>query len=263
MSAVPSNSRFPGRRTPPTQKSERQGSSPGKTRRISAACGGHASCTRTTQIKNKQINVKEFNRKLQEIKAQTRILRSREAQLRVDMDRKDIDACDQHRADEERTIRNWRQEQSKLMLKVEADRRREQREIEIQASRKFQEEKRVTRQVAQEEDVNISHCSYIESKENAQFNTNRKRIELINKEKDRVEDNLEKYRFFAEYQAMEKEYQKEEEQIFRNVQQQSKAEDSMASALKECELALQQLECTENMGMNKDVQVRTRTGTVR
>merc|ERR1712007_282817 len=123
--------------------------------------------------------------------------------------------------------------QSKLMLKVEADRRRGQREIEIQASRKFQEEKRVTRQVAQEKDVNIAHCSYIESKENAQFNTNRKRIGPLVEEKGRVEDNLEKYRFFAEYQAM-------------------------ASAMKECELALRQLECIENMGMRKDGQVRTR-----
>merc|ERR1712137_1459141 len=136
----------------------------------------------------------------------------------------DVGAQNRHRADEERAIRDWRQEQSKLMQNVEADRRREQREIDIQDSRKFQEAKRLTRELAQEEDARFANSLYIESKENAQYNADRKRIEPMVEEKVRVEDNLEKYRTFAEYQFMEKEQLKEEERTSQHAQQQSEAE---------------------------------------
>jgi len=210
---------------------------------------------RGSPVSSNRVDMEEFNRKLEKMKAQTRQLRTQEAQLRANIDREAIGAHGQREADEEKTIMDWRQEQSRLMQKADAERKREQRESEIQDSRKFQEDKRLTREAAQQEELKLANSSYTQSLEAAQHDTERKKIQPMVEQQLRVAANLEKYRTFAEYELSEKERQKEDERIFQQDQKLSEMEQVLAKAKRERELAARRLQ-----QMGRQAQNRTRAG---
>jgi len=188
------------------------------------------------------------------------MLKSKEAQLRANMSREETRMHGQHHLDEEKEIMDWRHGQSKLMQKAEAERKREQREIELEESRKFQEDKRLARQVAQQEQLKLASSAYATSKETAELDEAMKRAQLI-EQRLGSESNQERYRTFAEYELMENVRQQEEERILQQSQQQSEMENAVASVLKEQELATQQIEKLKNIAKTAKLPTdRTRTG---
>lgn len=208
----------------------------------------------------KRVDMEEFNKQLEKIKAETRMLKSKEAQLRANMSREETGKHGQHHVDEEKEIMDWRQEQSKLMQKAEAERKREQRERELKESRQFQEDKRLARQVAQQEQLKLASSSYATSKEIAELDEAMKRAQII-EQRNGSESNHETYRTFNEYELMEKAREKEEERILQQSQQQSEMEEAVASVLKEQELATQEIEKLKNIAKTGKVPTpRLRTG---
>merc|ERR1719454_135035 len=153
---------------------------------------------------------------------------------------------------------NWRQEQSRLMQKADAERKREQREREIEDNRKFQEDKRMTRAAAQQEELRLANSSYTQSLETAQYDSERKKTQPMVDQQLRVAANLEKYQTFAEYELAEKERLKEDERAFQHDQKLSEMEQVLAKAKKERELAARRLEQMDRQAKN-----RTRVGAVK
>lgn len=256
----------PGTQVSPVDRSLRTGtqaSSLDQSQRSATAVtrAGYPQRGRTNPVASNRADIEDFSRKLEKLKAQTRQLRTQEAQLRANISREETDAHGQVKADEEKTIMDWRQQQSRLMQKAEADRRREQREKEIKDSRKLQEGKRLTREAAQQEEIRLANSSYTESLEAAQHVAERKKTQPIVDEQLRVAANLEKYRTFAEYEFIEKERQKEDERALQLDRRLSEMEQAMAKAKREQELAAENLQCVSStLRTGKQVPNRTRTG---
>merc|ERR1712094_44520 len=87
---------------------------------------------------------------------------------------------EKHRKNEKNDDKNdllqWRQKQQRDALEIQAAKRREQKLVELQVSRDFQETKRAVKQVEKEEELQLNKEQYAERKEHSEWHVDLKKV---------------------------------------------------------------------------------------
>lgn len=119
---------------------------------------------------------------------------------------------------------------------------KEEKDIALQESHDFQVFKREVNQSEKDEEQQKIHDKYLETKENSEWQVELKKIIPIEQRREIIEEHLEKYRVFAEYNLEEQQRDKFEQREAQLLQEQAEMDFLLRQAATERENAFHSLE---------------------
>jgi len=182
--------------------------------------------------------------RLQELLRETRELKAQEAHTKFSMRRDEEKLRKAEKKEDEKEIMAWRQEVKAGLVEHEAQIKKEQRTVDVAESKQFQEYKKEAKATKKEAELQLIRQDYAETKENSEWATEVKKLDLAEWPKPAIEENLEKYRLIAEYNMEEQTREDAEKREARAAKEQAEVELALMKARQDRELAAQALEYT-------------------
>jgi len=182
---------------------------------------------------------------LEETKKEVREIRSVEAQMKWNMAREEQKnkIADEQEAEEE--IRDWRWRESDEMKEYVETKKQDDRLVQLEESRDFQEFKREVKEVVKQEELQYISEVYETDVENAAWRAEFARA-AAEQDKEVIIDRVENIRHIQEVKAQQK-YQHQREEDDARVQEQNAEMANLARQLaREKEQLLESLELTRN-----------------
>jgi len=185
-------------------------------------------------------------KRLEQLLRETREMKAQEAQAKWTMKREEDKVKKAEKAQDEKDILVWRDEQRKHTAAYESQLKKEIRAVDVKDSREYQEHKRFAKAAHKESELEVITQDYLETKENSEWHEEVKRIADAEWPKPRIEENLEKYRLVAEYKLEEQKREDTEKREARAAAEQAEMDIALLKARQQRELALKSLECTRS-----------------
>eukprot|EP00929_Paragymnodinium_shiwhaense_P063148 TRINITY_DN31566_c0_g1_i1.p1 TRINITY_DN31566_c0_g1~~TRINITY_DN31566_c0_g1_i1.p1 ORF type:complete len:578 (-),score=178.48 TRINITY_DN31566_c0_g1_i1:229-1962(-) len=189
-----------------------------------------------------RVGVEDWRAKLEQVRRETREMKSMEAHLKWNMRREEDK---QRKTEKQEDRRNHLVEQQDFRQgckELDAERKAQQKITDIGESRDFQETKRAVKAAQKEEDISLVKESYLESKENSEYNVAQKKQVLTENAQQRIEEHLERYQVFAEYNLEEQQREKAEYREAQLAMEQQEMNHKMMHVKMERDRALASLE---------------------
>lgn len=186
--------------------------------------------------------MKEMQRELERLRRETREAKAEDAGIKWSMKREEDKEKRKEKKKDVAEIMDWRQAENKKMLELAAEKQKVQKVLEMQESREFEEFKREKK--GEEKAIHIQEYeeAYLETKDVSEWNKERDRAFPPEDRAFIIDQNLEKYRLFAEYALMEQTMEKQERMDNEALREQQEMDYLINQAKREKEEALQGLE---------------------
>lgn len=179
---------------------------------------------------------------LDRIRRETRDMKATETQVQAAMKREEEKQRAAEKERDQHEIMAWRKQQRDETVAFGTDRSMSQKAEDLENNREYQSYKRSLKEGDQDQMLQDIHNSYAEAKEDAAYNTDLKRIELAERQRAPIEENLEKYRTMAEAKGQERQRDDIETIEKRLTQEQFELEHRMMLARQDRDDAVQSLE---------------------
>lgn len=186
--------------------------------------------------------MKEMQRELERLRRETREAKAEDAAIKWSMKREEDKEKKKEKKSDQVEIMEWRQGENKKMLELAAEKKKVQKVLEMQESREFEEFKRDKK--AEEKVTKIQEYEdvYLETKDVSEWNAERNKAFPPEDRAFLIDQNLEKYRLFAEYAIMEQTMEKQESMDNEALREQQEMDYLINQAKRDKESALQGLE---------------------
>lgn len=189
-----------------------------------------------------RLGVEDWRAKLEQVRRETREMKSESSRMKWEMHREEETLARAERKTDQKELTTWRQKQTKETQTYNAQRKQAQLLTELKESREYQETKRANKQVVKDEEIHQTKEDYGETKENAEWQIQTKKEEILAERQFILEENLLSLRTAAEHKEIESEREKREKDQEFLVQQEQDMQRQMAEARAERERALQNLD---------------------
>jgi len=216
----------------------------GPGRAMGGAAGGASPGRAGAYPAQQRTSVEDMRAKLEQVKRETREMRAMETQIKASMKREEEKIRKSEKQQDVKELMSWRQEQRKAGLEHAAARARENKRLDLEESRHYQETKRANKQVEKEAETQIVKEDYLDTKENSSWRVEEVKARIPAERRLVVESNLEKHRVFAEYKLETQSYEEAEQREARAAFESQEMSHMMLLAKQQKELALESLELT-------------------
>lgn len=187
-------------------------------------------------------DMKEMQRELERLRRETREAKAEDASIKWAMKREEDKEKRKEKKKDVAEIMDWRQAENKKMLELAAEKKKVQKVLEMQESREFEEFKREKKGEEKAIKVQEFEEAYLETKDVSEWNAERNRAFPPEDRAFIIDQNLEKYRLFAEYALMEQTMEKQDRMDNEALREQQEMDYLINQAKREKEEALQGLE---------------------
>lgn len=186
--------------------------------------------------------MKEMQRELERLRRETREAKAEDAAIKWAMKRAEDKEKVHEKTKDQTEIMSWRQAENKKMLELAAEKKKVQKVLEMQESREFEEFKREKKGEEKAIKVQEYEEDFLETKDISEWHAERNKAFPPEDRAFIIDQNLEKYRLFAEYAIMEQTRDKQDRVDNEALREQMEMDHLLNQAKREKEEALQGLE---------------------
>merc|ERR1719329_1755645 len=147
---------------------------------------------------------------LERLKKEAREARAEDAAIKWSMKREEDKEKRKEKKTDQAEIMQWRQNENRKMKEVSAEKKKVQKLLELQESREFEDFKREKKAEHKATKIQENEDVYLETKDASEWAAERKKAFPPEDRAFIIDQNLEKYQLFAEYNMNEQAREKQE-----------------------------------------------------
>lgn len=188
------------------------------------------------------VGIEDWRQKLEKMQKEAREMKAMEAQLKWNMKREEDKMRKQITKEDARDLAIWRREQEEDIAQYASKRAQENKLIELEESRDYQEFKRYVHNEQKECEIIDNKDQYAETKFNSDWDVELKRTVPLQENKERVDANLERLAHIANYKMEKDREEKFEENLARDLEENTLMQYQLQKAKEEKDEALRNLD---------------------
>lgn len=188
------------------------------------------------------MTVQDMRSQLEQVKRETRDMKTMETQLKAKMRREEEQQKKNERERDRQEHLQEKKEQADSMREFVNEKRRNEKAVDLVASREFQETKRSVKEVEKEQDLLDRRDEYVESKENSLYRTELQKLVLQERQRAPIEENLENNMVVAQHKLEEQQREQHEQREARLAEEHHVLQMQMEKARRDRDSALQSVE---------------------
>jgi len=189
-----------------------------------------------------RVTVQDMRSQLEQMKRETREMKAMESQMHAKMRREEEKQKKVERERDRKSHLEHKKAESDSMRGVIEERRRQEKAVDLAASREYQETKRSLKEVNREMELHERREAYEDSKEHSLYRAEFHKMDLKERHRAPIEENLERHEVNAQYKLEEQQREEHERREARLAHEHSELQVQMEKARRERDLALQSVE---------------------